>query len=99
MPQRWNQEQMNRIAGFFFEHHEDFGGDKPWFTYLDVGDLVNEINRLGPKRSAGSLVGKLENIRKVHLQKKGEGIPGQFSKLDVATYETTLRQFKTSTTK
>mgnify|MGYP000147298062 CR=1 FL=1 len=99
MPQRWNQEQMNRIAEFFFEHHEDFGGDKPWFTYLDVGDLVNEINRLGPKRSAGSLVGKLENIRKVHLQKKGEGISGQFSKLDVATYETTLRQFKTSTTK
>ena len=99
MPQRWNQEQMNRIAGFFFEHHEDFGGDKPGFTYLDVGDLVNEINRLGPKRSVGSLVGKLENIRKVHLQKKGEGIPGQFSKLDVATYETTLRQFKTSTTK
>ena len=99
MPQRWNQEQMNRIAGFFFEHHEAFGGDRPWFTYLDVGDLVNEINRLGSKRSAGSLVGKLENIRKVHLQKKGEGIPGQFSKLDVATYETTLRQFKTSTTK
>jgi len=90
---------MNRIAGFFFEHHEDFGGDKPWFTYLDVSDLVNEIDCLGPKRSAGSLVGKLENIRKVHLQKKGEGIPGQFSKLDVATYETTLRHFKRSTTK
>ena len=99
MPQRWNQEQMNRIAKFFFERHEDFEGDKPWFTYLDVSDLVNEINRLGPKRSAGSLVGKLANIRKVHLQKKGEGISGQFSKLDVATYETTLRHFTTSTTR
>ena len=99
MPQRWNQEQMIRIAKFFFERHEDFEGDKPWFTYLDVSDLVNEINRLGPERSIGSLVGKLANIRKVHLQKKGEGLPGQFSKLDVATYETTLRHFKTSTTK
>ena len=92
MPNPWNKDQINVIAGFFFDSHEDFGGDgiRPEFSGWDAfdwSDLLTKINNLGPPRNQGALAAKWQNLESVHLRKTGRKPESRFSAQYATAYE------------
>ena len=99
MPKRWDNNQLNVIADFFFDSHQDFGGNgnPPQFggwDPIDLSDLLTKINSLGPLRSRGALVGKWQNLASVHSNKMGRPPESSFSEQDIAAYEDGRRRYE-----
>ncbi len=98
MPNRWNDEQLSVMSDFFFDSHEDFGGDgnSPQFSGwdpFDWSDLLAKFNSLGSLRNQGSLAGKWQNLNSVHLEKTGREPESRFSEKDIAAYEDGLQRY------
>ena len=99
MPKRWNDDQLSVMTDFFFDSHEDFGGDgnSPQFggwDPFDWSDLLTKINSKGPLRTQGSLAGKWQNLASVHMQKTGREPESRFSDQDITAYENGRRKYE-----